>query len=326
MNPTISVVVVGDKSKFPLLDDLMRTLHSLPSVDAQLVSDDLKIFSSEKTEKTFDCDVVFNWGPINDVVRELHKHRTKRLRWICNRFAGVDNLMNADLISSDVVVTNGRGCFSDSLAEFVIFGALYFSKNYLRLAAQQREHLWEKFNLSELSRQTIAIVGYGDIGVAIAKRAKAFNMRILGLRRNVSVKKDGDELLSEIFPTEKLHEMIRQADYIVNALPLTSATKHLLSTAEFSVMKPTAIVMNVGRGPVIDEAALVVALKEKKIAGACLDVFEVEPLPKVSFFGGRWRFSATVPLKTMLITCITRLLAQRRFMMLEGVFFEIRFS
>ncbi len=130
----------------------------------------------------------------------------------------------------------------------------------------------------ELSTQTLGIVGHGDIGRAIAKRAKAFGMKVLALRRETTPR-PGDEDVDQVFANADLHKMLPLCDYVVAAAPLTPQTRHMLSTAEFALMKPDAIVMNVGRGPVIDEAAIIKALQNKQIRGAALDVFEVEPLP-----------------------------------------------
>jgi len=133
----------------------------------------------------------------------------------------------------------------------------------------------------ELSTQTIGIVGHGDIGRAIARRAKALGMRVLALRRDTAARA-GDEDVDRVYADSQLHQMLPECDYVAASAPLTAHTRHLLSTAEFNVMKPEAIVMNVGRGPVIDEAALTEALRSGRIRGAALDVFEVEPLPTES--------------------------------------------
>jgi phosphoglycerate dehydrogenase-like enzyme len=134
------------------------------------------------------------------------------------------------------------------------------------------------FNVQEVSAQTMGIVGHGDIGRAIARRAKGLGMRVLALRRDPSPR-DGDEHVDKVFSNSELHAMLPECDYVVVAAPLTAYTRHLLSTPEFNVMKPEAVVINVGRGPVIHEAALVQALQTGKVRGAALDVFEVEPLP-----------------------------------------------
>jgi phosphoglycerate dehydrogenase-like enzyme len=127
----------------------------------------------------------------------------------------------------------------------------------------------------------MGIVGHGDIGRAIARRAKAFGMKVLALRRDVAPRA-GDEDVDQVFANAELHKMLPLCDYVVAAAPLTPQTRHMIGAAEFDAMKPEAIVMNVGRGPVIDQAAIVKALEAKQIRGAVLDVFEVEPLPAES--------------------------------------------
>ena len=203
--------------------------------------------------------------------------RAPKLEWIQSRSAGLDGFLSPELIESPIPLTNGSGCFSQSLGEFVLTGALYFAKDLPRMLRSKAEHKWDVFNVHELSTQTMGIVGHGDIGRAAAKRAKAMGMRVLALRRDVTPRA-GDEDVDRVYSNAELHEMLPECDYVVAAAPLTPATRHMLSTAEFARMKPTAVVMNVGRGPVIDEAAIAEALKNGVIRGAVLDVFEVEPL------------------------------------------------
>ncbi|MDP9170088.1 MAG: D-2-hydroxyacid dehydrogenase, partial [Acidobacteriota bacterium] len=185
------------------------------------------------------------------------------------------------LIEHPITLTNGRGTFSQSLGEFVIAGALYFAKDMPRMLKAKAERRWDVFNVHELSTQTMGIVGHGDIGRAAARRAKAFGTRVLALRRDTAPR-PGDEDVDRVYATKDLHEMLPECDYVVAAAPLTPTTKHMLSTAEFNLMKPGAIVINVGRGPVIDEAGLCEALRAKRIGGAALDVFEEEPLTPAS--------------------------------------------
>lgn len=204
-----------------------------------------------------------------------------RLEWIHARYAGLDNLLFPALIESPVPLTNGSGVFSQSLGEFVILGALYFAKYVPRMLKSKADRHWDMFDVNEISKQTLGIVGHGDIGRAAASRAKAMGMRVLALRRSTTPRA-GDEHVDRVFATADLHNMLPECDYVVVAAPMTAETRHMISTAEFAAMKPSAIVMNVGRGPVIDEAALVEALQSKRIAGAALDVFEVEPLAQDS--------------------------------------------
>jgi phosphoglycerate dehydrogenase-like enzyme len=198
--------------------------------------------------------------------------KAKKLRWLHLRWAGLDNFLFPALIESPVTLTNSRGIYSQALGEFVIAGALFFAKDMRRLLAAQAEHKWEQFTIRELRGATMGIVGYGDIGKACASRAQALGMRVLAVRRNP------DKTRGEFGP-DGLIDMIRQCDYVVASAPLTPETRGMIGVREIAAMKPTAVLMNVGRGPVIDETALIPALAEKRIRGAALDVFTHEPLP-----------------------------------------------
>jgi phosphoglycerate dehydrogenase-like enzyme len=121
-------------------------------------------------------------------------------------------------------------------------------------------------------------VGYGDIGCAVAARARDMGMRILALRRHPE-KSAGDTLVDAAFGPAQLHELLAQSDFVVVAAPLTAETRGMIGARELAAMRPTAVIVNIGRGPVVDEAALVEALRAKRIAGAALDVFDTEPLP-----------------------------------------------
>jgi phosphoglycerate dehydrogenase-like enzyme len=267
----ITVVVLGDPAEAPL--EKLKELG--PGVRVKIAKT-----AEELSPELVEARVLFSWsGPKAEVARVLE--HAPNLEWIHARYAGLDGLLFPELIQSPVPLTNGRGTFSQSLGEFVIAAALYFAKDLTRMLKAKAEHRWEVFNVLELSTQTMGIVGHGDIGRAIARRAKAFGMRVLALRRDTSPR-EGDENVDRVYPNSELHAMLPECDYIVVAAPLTPYTRHLLSTAEFNVMKPEAIVMNVGRGPVIDEAAITEALRSGRIRGAALDVFEVEPLPKES--------------------------------------------
>jgi phosphoglycerate dehydrogenase-like enzyme len=224
-----------------------------------------------------DARILFQWAGNREELKRVMAG-APNLEWIHGRYAGLDAILCPELIESPIPLTNGRGSFSQSLGEWVMCGALYFAKDLPRMLKAKAERRWEVFDVLELSTQTLGIVGHGDIGRAIARRAKAFGMRVLALRRDISPR-PGDEDVDQLFVNADLHKMLPLCDYVVAAAPLTPETKHMLGAAEFALMKPSAIVMNVGRGPVIDEAAIAKALQTKQIRGAALDVFEVEPLP-----------------------------------------------
>jgi phosphoglycerate dehydrogenase-like enzyme len=204
-----------------------------------------------------------------------------RLAWVHARYAGLDRFLFPELVESPIPVTNGSGVFSQSLGEFVILGVLYFAKLVPRMLRSKAEKHWDNFEVYEIGRQTIGIVGHGDIGRAAAWRAKALGMRVLALRRDPSPRA-GDEHVDRVYATKDLLEMLPECDYVAVAAPLTPGTKHLIGRREFAAMKRDAVILNVGRGPVIDEAAMIDALQSGQIRGAALDVFEVEPLPQAS--------------------------------------------
>jgi phosphoglycerate dehydrogenase-like enzyme len=267
----ISVIVLGDKA-----EPTLRKLDEIgPGVKVTIAKT-----ADELGGALADARVLFNWSGSRDEIKRVLATAPK-LEWIHARYAGLDGLLFPELIEHPVPLTNGTGTFSQSLGEFVMAGALYWAKDLPRMLRAKAERRWEVFNVLELSTQTMGIVGHGDIGRAVARRAKAFGMRVLALRRDPAPRA-GDEHVDRVYATKDIHEMLPECDYVVVAAPLTPATKHLMSTAEFNAMKPEAIIMNVGRGPVIDEAAMVEALRSKRIRGAALDVFEVEPLPKES--------------------------------------------
>jgi phosphoglycerate dehydrogenase-like enzyme len=207
--------------------------------------------------------------------------RAPGLRWIHARSAGLDHMLSAACVAHPAVLTNGRGAFSAALAEFVVGALLHFAKDVPRLLDAQRRAAWEPFEMRALSGQAIGIVGYGDIGRAVATRLRPFGTRILALRRRPE-RSEGDPLVDETLGSGDVVALARRSDAVVLATPLTPATRGLFGRDAVAAMKPTAVLVNVGRGPAVDEAALVEALRARRIRGAALDVFETEPLPAAS--------------------------------------------
>jgi phosphoglycerate dehydrogenase-like enzyme len=226
--------------------------------------------------------VLFNWtGAKADVLRIMQN--APKLEWIHAMYAGLDRSLFPELVDSPIPLTNGSGVFSQSLGEFVILGVLYFAKDVARMMRAKAERRWDVYDKSEISRQTIGIVAHGDIGRAAAWRAKALGMRVLAQRRD-SAPRAGDEHVDRVYGVDELPLMLPECDYVAVTAPLTPATKGMIGRREFELMKPTAVILNVGRGPVIDEAAMIEALRAKRIRGAALDVFDTEPLPPDSPF------------------------------------------
>ncbi len=205
--------------------------------------------------------------------------QARNLRWVHCVYAGLDGFLFPALIESDVTVTNSRGVFSDSLGEFVIAAVLYFAKDLRRMNRSQAAEAWDPFDVEEISGRTLGILGYGSIGRAVALRAKAMGMRVIALRRTPD-STPPDASVDEMLPLHRKLELVAACDYLVVTAPLTPETVGMVGADEFEAMKPGAVVINVGRGPVIDEGSLIRALLEEKIRGAALDVFTTEPLPK----------------------------------------------
>jgi phosphoglycerate dehydrogenase-like enzyme len=193
-------------------------------------------------------------------------------------WAGLESVLFPELVTSPVVLTNGRGVFARNLAEFALAGMLHFAKDISRMKAQQASERWEAFDVEALHGRTLGIAGYGSIGRATAERARAFGMKVLALRRHPEKCTD-DPLVDCAYPPEQLNTMLAASDYVLAAAPLTSETRGLIGAAAFAAMKPTAVLINLGRGPVVVEEQLVRALREHRIRGAVLDVFDQEPLP-----------------------------------------------
>jgi phosphoglycerate dehydrogenase-like enzyme len=201
-----------------------------------------------------------------------------KLGWIHSRSAGLDSVTSPALAASSAVMTNGRGVFSRSLAEWVIGALLYFVKDFARLERNRKRGVWEVFEPDDLAGRTLGIVGYGDIGHAIAERARRLGMRVLALRKRPALS-GPDSWAEQTLPPSELVTLMERSDDVVVTLPLTEETRGFVSEAAIAALKPTGVLVNVGRGPVIDEPALVRALREQRIRGAALDVFEQEPLP-----------------------------------------------
>ena len=254
-----------------LADPALKLLAQLPEECNLAVGNSVEAFERLAEEAT----VILSWSVSGPLLRDVF-NMCPKVQWVHSRSAGLDTVLFPELIQSPVPLTNGRGVFSQSLGEFGLAAILYFAKDLRRMIANQEAGRWEPFDIVEIAGQTVGIVGYGDIGRAVARRVHAMGMRVLALKRRAAAV--ADPLIDRTFaPAERL-EMIAQCDYIVASAPLTPETRSMIGEAEFAAMKPEAVVVNLGRGPVIDEAAMVRALASGRIKGAALDVFDNEPL------------------------------------------------
>ncbi|CAG9330584.1 unnamed protein product [Blepharisma stoltei] len=198
------------------------------------------------------------------------------IKWVHSLSAGVDTIIHSELLRSmNIPLTNAKGAYDRGIAEWCITSMLYFQKNMQLLFEQQKNHSYKLFQMPTLYRTTLVILGYGSIGRYVAKLAKVFGMRIIGIKQTAS---EPDEYAEEIVEISRLHEFLPQADFFVMALPKHSLTVDIIGAKELSLLKNSAVLINVGRGINLDEGALIQALYTRTIRGAALDVFKNEPL------------------------------------------------
>jgi phosphoglycerate dehydrogenase-like enzyme len=247
--------------------------HPLPTLDAP--------GARERWEALLDeVEVLFDFGPI-ELAPTLAAR--PRLRWIQATSAGVGKLAErVGLTESSVAVTTASGVHARPLAEFVLLAMLMFGKDTLRLGREQREHRWERYAGEEIAGKTVCVVGLGKIGRVVARLARALDARVVGTVRDVRGRVPDELGVDRLEPTDRLDELLPDADVVVLAVPHTALTHRLLDARRLALLRPGAILVNIARGDVVDEAALVDALRAGHLRGAALDVFEQEPLPAES--------------------------------------------
>ena len=220
----------------------------------------------------------FPRGHLEDLVRVAPK-----LRWVQASMAGAGEIAErAGLQNTDVTITTASGVYSGPLAEFVMMALLTHVKDLDRLKRDKAEKLWREAHTETLRGKTLCIVGMGNIGRAVARRARPFELRVVGVKRTVREDDAAWDYADELYATYDLYSALREADYVVVTLPSTAETYRLLDAEAISTMKQGAYFANVGRGKVVDEGALIEALRSGHLSGAALDVFEEEPLPEDS--------------------------------------------
>jgi glyoxylate/hydroxypyruvate reductase A len=200
----------------------------------------------------------------------------RRLRWVQSMGAGVERLLVPEL-PRGVLVTRVAGIFGAWMAEYALGWCLWVTQRMETLRAQQRRRRWRYVHPGRLRGATLCVVGLGDIGRHVSRAARAFGMRVVGVSRQ------GRRVagVSRVYRPAALRTAVRGADFVLLTLPLTPSTRGLIGRAELAVMKPTAWLINIARGAVVVEEALVAALRARRIGGAVLDVFEEEPLPRL---------------------------------------------
>jgi D-2-hydroxyacid dehydrogenase (NADP+) len=220
-----------------------------------------------------DADILLTFAPMltDEVLRQA-----ANLKWVQALGTGVDNLIDLPSLRRDIIITNIRGMHGAAVSEAAIMAILALSRNLPRAVRNQDRHVWERWPARLLEGKTAGILGVGVIAEALAPRCKALGMRVVGISSSQRPVAGFDRVYSR----DDIVTAVRELDYLVVLTPYSPGTRHIVDSAVLSAMKPASYVINLARGGVIDEQALVKALDGGKIAGAALDVFGQEPLPE----------------------------------------------
>jgi phosphoglycerate dehydrogenase-like enzyme len=257
--------------------DLARIRAAAPS--ARLVSVSLEGLSDGALD---DVEVLLR-GPMPAASFDRLLARCPRLAWVHSATAGVERLLTPEAAGRRLVITNARGVFSEPIAEYTLMMILAVVRRLPELLELQRERTWQPLPARELPQVTIGIVGLGSIGRAVARLGVAFGARVIATRRDPDRTGHASEPipdgLARILPHDQLTELLAESDFVVLALPLTAETEKLMDARRLAAMKPGAWLVNVARGRLIDQAALLRALRSGSIGGAILDTLWEEPLP-----------------------------------------------
>jgi phosphoglycerate dehydrogenase-like enzyme len=232
-------------------------------------------------ERTLEATEVLLTNPI---VPENIVTRAPALRLLQLTSAGFDRLLEADVVRSDrVQVTTASGLHAVPISEYILGAMIAFAKGFPRALDAQTERQWRPYWPQELEGATVAVIGFGAIGRRTCELARGLGMRVLAVRRSItrrmSGKECGEPSVDEMHPASALPQVLTAADYVVLAVPLTDESRGMIGERELTAMKPSAVIINIARGAVIDQPALVEALKSGVIAGAALDVTDPEPPP-----------------------------------------------
>jgi phosphoglycerate dehydrogenase-like enzyme len=218
------------------------------------------------------ADAIATFGPMVD--DEVFR-AAPRLQWVQALGTGVDGIVDQPSLGKEVVVTNAHGFHGPPMAEATLMAMLAQARDFPRALRNQAQAKWERWPVHTLHESTVGILGVGAIAEALAARCKAFGMTVVGISSTPRALPHFDRME----PTARLLQAVRDLDWLVVLTPLRPDTRHLVGREVFAAMKPTAFLVNVARGGVVDEAALLAALERRQLAGAALDVFQAEPLP-----------------------------------------------
>ncbi|MFC1994241.1 D-2-hydroxyacid dehydrogenase [Chloroflexota bacterium] len=242
--------------------------------DTSLTSDIPAKEASHKLDGLLqDAEVLYAGGlPLDLLSRMPH------LQWVQSVGAGIDDLLRAGVLETSIVVTTTKGIQAITIPEWALGLMFMLAKQAPRLFNDKQNRHWERYVPIELHGKTLAVVGLGNIGKGLATRAKSLGMRVIATRRSTTKRESRIGVVDIMYPPQEMQLMLSQSDFVVICLPLTPETTKIIGENELRAMKPTSYMVTISRGGIIDEAALIKALKEGWIAGAGLDVFETEPL------------------------------------------------
>jgi phosphoglycerate dehydrogenase-like enzyme len=283
---TLHIVVVvsaarRDKPQLgnPLLEQIRRVDPSIKVTDAStLVAGELRGDAEAKAKLDAilaEADVIVGFAPPRNILK-----RAPNLKWVQLMSAGADAITRTEIWQSRITITGVSGIHATPIGEYVLGTMLLFAKNAAQSFRMKQKHQLQRFTPQLLHGQTVGIIALGHIGREVARLAKAFGMMVLAVDelRGIRPARHVDTML----PTNQLRQLLADSDFVISCVPLTPKTSKLIGEKELRAMKPTAYLINISRGGIVDEDALIRALDEKWIAGAGLDVTAIEPLPRDS--------------------------------------------
>ena len=269
-NDKTDILLITNKIFQPLDNAEEIILEVIPEAEVNILH--YKEITEEIIKKT---NIIFGWP------RYRHLKIAENLEWLHLPSAGVENYTDKSLYNNgQIILSNSSGVYGKPIAEHVLALILSFNRNIPYYVEKKMEKKWEKrYKPRDFFNSKLAVIGLGDIGSEIAVRAKAMGAEVMAVKKHIT---EVPDYVDHLYTTEEMDKVFKKADYIVLALPLTEETKEIISTEEFKMMKESAYLVNIGRGELIDQSALIKALKDEWIAGAGLDVTVPEPLPEES--------------------------------------------
>jgi phosphoglycerate dehydrogenase-like enzyme len=246
---------------------------------AEFSSLDFMLFakSADVSRDLSDVEVMIMFGI---EIRDQMLRDAPRLKWIQSLATGVDHFLRCPSLRRDVLITSGRGVHGVPMREHVLYLMLAISHDAKRQVKDNQQHVWERRLWPTLHGKTAVIAGTGIVGAAIGEILQALGMHVIGVSRTPRASRGFDRIV----PSDRLQRAAKEADYLINVLPAAPENAALFDATLFAAMKPTAYYISAGRGQTVDEAALIEALQQQRMAGAALEVFQTEPLPPDSPF------------------------------------------